>query len=101
MPYILQEKREKYQQLINDLVYELYNDVDNLEGNLNFIVSSIISEFTEGERLNYKNINALVGSLECCKLELYSRIAVPYEKLKRDENGDVYENVRSNEESDS
>lgn len=32
----------------------------------------------------------IIGALECCKLELYRRIAAPYEDIKIGENGDVY-----------
>ena len=33
----------------------------------------------------------LIGVLECAKLELYRRVAAPYEDDKIDENGDVYQ----------
>ena len=31
-----------------------------------------------------------MGALECAKLELYRRVAAPYEDVKIMENGDVY-----------
>jgi len=31
-----------------------------------------------------------VGVLECAKMELYRRVAAPYEDKKKEENGDVY-----------
>jgi hypothetical protein len=37
--------------------------------------------------LNYKNINAAVGVLECCKQELYRMTAAPYEDIKINNNG--------------
>ena len=33
----------------------------------------------------------MVGVLECAKLELYRRMAAPYEDEKIEDNGDVYE----------
>jgi hypothetical protein len=42
------------------------------------------------ERVGYAEINEVVGVLECCKLELYRRLAAPYEDTKIKENGDVY-----------
>jgi hypothetical protein len=38
-----------------------------------------------------KNITRLdiVGALRCCELEIYRRLAAPYEDLKIKENGDV------------
>jgi len=35
-------------------------------------------------------INEVIGVLECAKLELYRRVAAPYEERKRIENGEVY-----------
>jgi len=32
-----------------------------------------------------------IGALECAKLELYRRVAAPYEDTKIAENGDVYD----------
>ena len=42
------------------------------------------------KEVRYSKINALIGVLECAKLELYRRVAAPYENDKIDENGDVY-----------
>jgi hypothetical protein len=40
--------------------------------------------------IKYANINEAIGVLECAKLELYRRIAAPYEDHKISETGDVY-----------
>jgi len=40
--------------------------------------------------IRYANINEVIGVLECAKLELYRRIAVPYEDVKKEQSGDVY-----------
>ena len=40
--------------------------------------------------LYYEWINEVIGVLECAKLELYRRVAAPYEDDKRLQNGDVY-----------
>jgi hypothetical protein len=40
--------------------------------------------------MSYQNINELIGVLECAKLELYRRVASPYEDEKIQSNGDVY-----------
>ena len=39
---------------------------------------------------NYVKLNELIGVLECAKLELYRRVASPYEDEKVESNGDVY-----------
>jgi hypothetical protein len=40
--------------------------------------------------LRYAHINEAIGALECAKLELYRRVAAPYEDEKMKESGDVY-----------
>ena len=59
-------------------------------GELNYQITQLVLGFL-GHRPNYTEINQAVGVLECAKLELYRRIAAPYEDGKCEENGDVYE----------
>jgi hypothetical protein len=59
-------------------------------GELNFVISTLINEYLINKGKNYNNINEAIGVLECAKLELYRRIASPYEDLKIESNGDVY-----------
>lgn len=59
-------------------------------GDLNYVFSDIIDGYLERKGLRYEHVNAIVGALECCKMELYRRIAAPYENQKIKENGDVY-----------
>jgi hypothetical protein len=40
--------------------------------------------------LRYAHLNEVIGAIECAKLELYRRVAAPYEDLKISEAGDVY-----------
>jgi hypothetical protein len=35
----------------------------------------------------------MIGVLECAKLELYRRVAAPYEDAKCEDNGDVYDSI--------
>lgn len=58
-------------------------------GDLNYIFTLICNEQLK-KGLNYQGINDCVGALEGAKIELYRRVAVPYEDLKISENGDVY-----------
>jgi len=60
-------------------------------GDLNYLFTKLIQEYID-ERggLSYAIINEVVGVLECAKLELYRRLAAPYEDEKRELNGDVY-----------
>lgn len=59
-------------------------------GELNFQLTVLCDQFILDEGGNYAAINSAIGALECAKLELYRRIAAPYEDTKIEENGDVY-----------
>ena len=58
-------------------------------GELNYAITRLILDYL-GESPKYADYNAVVGVLECVKLELYRRKIVPYEDGKMQENGDVY-----------
>lgn len=78
MPYIKQRDRES-----------LGISVANNAGELNYLFTDIIDNYLT-EKLSYQRINDCIGALEGAKLELYRRIAAPYEDVKIKENGDVY-----------
>lgn len=59
-------------------------------GELNYLVTKLCDAFLMKTGLSYKNINQAIGALECAKLELYRRIASPYEDDKARLNGEVY-----------
>jgi hypothetical protein len=82
MPYIKQCFRENFDQYIDELC-------PSSAGDLNYIFTTLCHNYLLEVGLNYKNINEVIGALECAKLELYRRIAVPYEDKKIQENGDV------------
>jgi len=62
-------------------------------GDLNYIISRLAALTLVYEGKSYNVLNALVGAFECAKLELYRRVAAPYEDLKVVDNGDVYDDV--------
>ncbi len=60
-------------------------------GELNYVITRCVDEYLiQKGNLRYANINEVIGVLECAKLELYRRIAVPYEDGKKEASGDVY-----------
>ena len=64
-------------------------------GELNYAVTRLVDAFLsaraeESGRLRYAHLNEAIGVLECAKLELYRRVAAPYEDTKITESGDVY-----------
>lgn len=85
MPYI--EEAERNQIEIHDEITDLALRI-NSPGMLNYTISKLIGIYLECE-LSYSKINEVVGVLECAKLELYKRIAEPYEAVKIKENGDL------------
>lgn len=97
MPYIPQERRDAiHEELVNDDTINsgLWWTPQNA-GDLNFVVTCFIDNFLQENGVRYANINEMIGALECAKLELYRLIAVPYEDEKMEENGDVYQCMKS------
>ena len=85
MPYIKKERRDAI----------MSGDEPRDAGELNFALTTIVDKYLQSKGgLRYAHINEAVGALECAKLELYRRLAAPYEDQKMKEAGDVY---RSNE----
>jgi len=88
MPYINSQSRTYWKSALKIISSNImYSYVDS--GTLNYIITKILT-FHLGQSPKYEQINLAIGVLECCKLELYRRIAVPYEEKKREENGDVF-----------
>ncbi len=69
----------------------LYDRGPVTAGELNYqFTETILGYLNYKGGVSYGNLNEVIGVLECCKLELYRRLAVPYEEKKIIENGDVY-----------
>jgi hypothetical protein len=79
MPYILKVDRERLEPTARP----------KTPGELNYAVTRLAQSFI-GPEPTYMAINAAIGALECAKLELYRRLAAPYEDGKIQQNGDVY-----------
>ncbi len=93
MPYITDFERKQYDSALTKIINTL-NDrgIDGYYpvGDLNYLISAIIDQTLTRQGVRYQNLNAIIGALECAKLELYRRVAAPYEDVKIAENGDVY-----------
>lgn len=59
-------------------------------GDLNYQFSKLVNDFLAMKGLSYSAINEAVGALECCKLELYRKMAADYEDQKEIDNGTVW-----------
>jgi hypothetical protein len=87
MPYIEPSQRMPLDPLIEKLAIALPET--DFAGQLNYVVSKLAAHLLH-DKLNYARVNEIIGALECAKLELYRRVAAPYEDTKVDQNGDVY-----------
>jgi hypothetical protein len=63
-------------------------------GELNYELSRLVDGYITRHGLGYGAINDVIGALECCKLEVYRRIAAPYEDIKSRDNGEVFLNAK-------
>ena len=86
MPYIDPEDRAELDPFIDSLIDQI--DYTKM-GEINYIITRLCDAMLEDVR--YSKINSLIGVLECAKLELYRRVAAPYEDDKIESNGDVYQ----------
>lgn len=81
MPYITQQQRDR--------IDAGAPPAD--PGELNYAITALILKYVNTLRpITYGTINAVVGALECAKVEFYRRVAVDYENQKVAANGDVY-----------
>lgn len=64
--------------------------VPTTPGELNYLITKLALKYLAYKGLNYLHVNDVVGALECAKQEFYRRVAVPYEDVKIQKNGDVY-----------
>lgn len=87
MPYIKPENRSTIDPLLEPILnaIEKYKGCD--DGNLNYIITKIVHKQIESKGLSYTNLNAIIGVLDCAKMELYRMIAARYEDKKKRENG--------------
>lgn len=59
-------------------------------GELNFLLTSIGTEYVTKNGLSYHTINDVMGAFACAAQEFYRRVAADYEDLAIIRNGDVY-----------
>jgi len=82
MPYIKQWRREQL-----DVGADPIN-----AGELNYLYTKIDEKYTQKMGLKYQVQNDIAGAHLNCYMERYRRVIGPYEDIKIEENGDVYEN---------
>ncbi len=90
MPYIVQVRRHELADAVDGLTCALQELPGGPgPGDLNYCVTMLMGVGLEQVGHNYRGINELIGILECAKLELYRRLAGPYEDEKKLVYGDL------------
>ena len=81
MPYVTVEVRARLDQ----------GGKPETAGELNYAITKLVDDYLiQKGGIRYTHLNEVIGALECAKLELYRRVAAPYEDQKITETGDVY-----------
>jgi hypothetical protein len=89
MPYIKEESRKGYNDLVDQIVKILSkDDFVNGAGDINYVITRLIWKVFESDKC-YNMANSLTGVLSCVQAEFYRRIVAPYEDKKKEENGDI------------
>lgn len=89
MPYIEREARAMINPEIDALIRSLRSRGSRL-GELNYAITQLLLDVGLGSHPHYSSYAAVIGVLETAKLELYRKLAAPYEDKKAVENGEVY-----------
>jgi hypothetical protein len=82
MPYVIQDKRSK----LNDVVYTMAAADIKADGDLNYVLFKYCKDYITPSYNNYKNF---LGELNECAEEIRRRLLSKYEDKKIEENGDV------------
>lgn len=89
MPYIKNDKRWKFYDLIDELVEEIEN-----VGDLDYCITQICEKFMlNNGGVKFENMAKIAGTVLFVILENYRRITSPYEDFKKTSNGDVYKEI--------
>lgn len=86
MPYVTQDVRERFDDAIDTFPLAI------TAGQMNYVLTRLIDQFSNAAtHPSYDGLNEAIGVLECVKQEFYRRRMTPYEDIKKETNGDVYD----------
>lgn len=88
MPYIPENRKEH-------LPSGFFDDLDDnpTAGDLNYLFTCIAHEYLERRGVRYAHINDVLGALSGASAEFYRRVAIPYEDIAIERNGDVMSHI--------
>lgn len=92
MPYIPKEERPKYDTHLKKIYVALPNDLETLDGHLNYNISELVANLILGEkggRASYHKRKCLIKTVEAAHDELKRRFLDPYEDEAIKKNGDL------------
>lgn len=96
MPYITQDRRKMFAEHVSAIPDLLGSGLEGkafdeslVAGDLNYIIYSIAKRYLDKKGHRYRNLNMLVGALECCKQEIYRRLGSELEDGAIEKNGDI------------
>ena len=91
MPYTEKKQRQLYKSAIIELANILAKqDDEHIVGDINFINHALIKTLIQRKGgMRYFRLNNFIGSIFMSTLELYRRLAGPYEEEAMKRNGDV------------
>lgn len=88
MPYIDADGRKRFQPHLDELLHEIH-ERGLAPGELNYIITILALAYLTKNGVNYTTMNAIIGALDCAKMEFYRKFVVPYEEKKEMENGAI------------
>lgn len=90
MPYIRRDARPRIDARMSNLLKDVVHGPAIMEGEMNYIITTLVWEYVKQRGGNYAAFNAAFGILSCVTQELYRRKLASYEDGKVEANGDVY-----------
>jgi len=88
MPFIKGRERWQYNELIDSLV-KRFREAGSKTGHANYIISRFLVRAWPPKFLRYDDFNKIVGLLVCVLLYYFIRWVIPYERLKKMQQGDI------------
>ncbi len=92
MPYLKEDQREEVDRVMRvDITTNYLSSLkfNDFLGVLKYMNFKIVRRYLNNNGKRYYMIAGVVGTLICCVLEIYRRLAVPYEDGKKMVNKDV------------
>lgn len=85
MPYIKQEERI----ILDNIVDMLVIQPNLMKGKLNYFLHKLFMEWIKENGRSYNNMGDFFKEIHMMEFELYARKVLPYETIKRRQNGDI------------